>query len=282
MAHHLTPEDREHLAILKDRGQSQAEIARALKRSPSTISRELRRNGSGRRYWAVRAQRRAESRRRQSQAGTAMMNGAATSDYERKKLVCFWSPEQIAGRLRREFPTKAERRISHQTIYAWIHRDPYRRHWETFLRHRGRKRSRPEKRGCLAGCVPVAHRPKAANARRRYGDWEGDTVVSPGRRSGVLTLVERKSRYTVVGKVRNLQARTVRGAARAVLGELPARPRRTATFDNGKKFAEHHQLAAQLGLAIYLAQLYAAWQRGTNENTNGLLRQFHPKGTDWA
>jgi transposase, IS30 family len=98
----------------------------------------------------------------------------------------------------------------------------------------------------------------------------------------VLTLVERKSRYTLVGKVRNLQASAVCGAARAVLDELPARLRRTATFDNGKEFAEHDQLAAQLGLAIYFAQPYAAWQRGTNENTNGLLRQFHPKGTDFA
>src|SRR5205809_4102999 len=146
----------------------------------------------------------------------------------------------------------------------------------------GRKRTQPEKRGQIAGRVAVAGRPQAANLRRRFGDWEGDTVVSRHRRGGALTLVERKSRYTLIRKVPNLKARTVRTAARQSLAALPQTLRRTLTFDNGKEFAEHRRLAEQLRLAVYFARPYAAWQRGTNENTNGLLRQFHPKGTDFT
>jgi len=278
MAHHLTLEERERLSLLHVQGTSPAEIARQLARDRSTISRELRRNRITPEYSAVIAQRLADERRRDRPL-TRKMARADIDRYVRAHLTSYWSPEQIAGRLRREFPNDSQRRISHQTIYTWIDNDPYRHHWEHYLRHGGRKRTQPEKRGQIAGRVAVAGRPQAANLRRRFGDWEGDTVVSRHRRGGALTLVERKSRYTLIRKVPNLKARTVRTAARHSLAALPQTLRRTMTFDNGKEFAEHERLAEQLGLAIYFARPYAAWQRGTNENTNGLLRQFHPKGT---
>lgn len=280
MAHQLTAEERERLCVLKAQGKNQAAIARCLGRDRSTISRELRRNPTGDSYSAVAAQRQADTRRRERPL-TAKMERPDINEYVRQGLAHYWSPEQITGRLHRDFPDDPQRHVSHQTIYAWIDADPYRDHWEPFLRHGGRKRSEPEKRGKIVDPVAIGDRPAAANQRLRYGDWEGDTVVSRGRKGGVLTLVERRSRYTLVEKVRDLKADTINAAMRVSLADLPEKLRRTMTLDNGKEFAGHEELAECLNLDIYFAEPYAAWQRGTVENTNGLLRQFFPKGTDF-
>jgi len=119
-------------------------------------------------------------------------------------------------------------------------------------------------------------------SRRRYGDWEGDTIVGRGHVGGLLSLVERKSGFTLLARVSNRRAATVRAAAEAELAALPDTLRRTITFDNGKEFAEHEQLSAATGLNVFFAHAYAAWERGTNENTNGLVRQYVPKGTDFT
>jgi transposase, IS30 family len=280
MAHHLTLEERERLAHFKSAGLTQAEIARELKRHPSTVSRELSRNGQDQEYWPVAAQRQVEDRRR-SRSFPRKMDCQEVSQFVREGLANYWSPEQIAGRASRQFPRQPGRHICYQTIYTWIDQDESRAHWEDFLRHRGKKRTQPEKRGQIANRVDVAGRPKVVGERRRFGDWEGDTVVGRHHQGGVVTLVERKSRFTLVGKVRDLKARTVRYAIKQKLQAVPQPWRKTMTFDNGKEFAEHCRLSEQLALAIYFAKPYAAWQRGTNENTNGLLRQFHPKGTDF-
>ena|SRR5437867_1516167 len=281
MAHQLTPEERERLCVLHAKGSSQAEIARELDRNRSTISRELRRNQIADAYSAVAAQRLAERRRRERPL-TTKMERPEVNEYVRHGLANYWSPEQIAGRLRGDFPDESERHVSHQTIYAWIDADDCRDHWEQFLRHGGRKRSEPEKRGKIADPVTIADRPAAANQRLRYGDWEGDTVVSRGRHGGVLTLVERRSRYTLIEKIRDLKADTVNAAMKTSLADLPKQLRRTMTLDNGKEFAGHEELSKHLDLDIYFAEPYAAWQRGTVENMNGLLRQFFPKGTDFT
>jgi transposase, IS30 family len=280
MAHHLTLEERERLAHFKSVGLSRGEIARRLKRHPSTISRELSRNGQRHDYWPIAAQRKAQDRRR-TRSFTRKMDRSEVNQFVREGLAKYWSPEQIAGRARRQFPRQPKRRISHQTIYTWIDQDESRVHWEDFLRHRGKKRTQPEKRGQIVERVDVAGRPKIVAQRRRFGDWEGDTVVGRRRQGGVVTLVERKSRYTLVCKVRNLKSRTVRYAIKRKIQAVPQSWRKTMTFDNGKEFAEHSRLGKQLALAIYFAKPYAAWQRGTNENTNGLLRQLYPKGTDF-
>jgi IS30 family transposase len=128
--------------------------------------------------------------------------------------------------------------------------------------------------------VSIAGRPRVVDARRRFGDWEGDTLVSRSRHGGLVSLVERKSGYTLLARVKDLRAPTVRRAAQQRLAALPQHLRRTMTFDNGKEFAEHEALAAATGMSVYFAQPYCAWQRGTNENTNGLVRQYLPKGTD--
>jgi IS30 family transposase len=134
----------------------------------------------------------------------------------------------------------------------------------------------------MPASVSIDGRPAVVDRRSRYGDWEGDTIVGANRRGGALTLVERKSGYLLLGKVRNLQAATVRQAAARRYATTPAALRKTLTLDNGKEFAEHEQLELEAALRIYFAKPYCAWQRGTNENTNGLIRDFFPKGTDLA
>jgi IS30 family transposase len=190
-----------------------------------------------------------------------------------------WSPDQIAGRLRSEFSRDAARGVSHQTIYNWLAASAP--ELRACLR-RGRRRAQLETRGRIADAASIAGRPRVVEARRRYGDWEGDTVVSPGRRSGVVTMVERKSQYLRVRKTRNLKSSATMRAACRGLCDLPAKLRRTMTLDNGKEFAQHQLLKQRLGLDVYFAKPYASWQRGLNENTNGLLRQFFAKGTDFA
>jgi IS30 family transposase len=278
MASHFTFQEREILYRLKKAKRPKTEIAATLGRDRSTIYRELRRNAGGRGYRPQQAQRKAQQRR------LACRREAKMNDPELKKYVtCWlkkkWSPDQIAGRRRRELSRQPDRHVSHQTIYNWLATEAP--ELRIHLR-RGRRRSQPETRGRIPNCVGIEGRPKSVDGKRRYGDWEGDTVVSPGRRSGLVTMVERKSQYLRVRKTTSLKSPpTMRTACRG-LRDLPEQLRRTMTLDNGKEFAQHHLLTGRLGLDVYFAKPYASWQRGLNENTNGLLRQFFPKGTDFA
>jgi len=282
MASHLTLEEREILAHLHRTGKMQTQIAERLGRSKSTISRELRRNRSRNGYWTVAAQRKAE-RRRSERPWVAKMQRLEVRRYVRERLQHRWSPDQIAGRSHSDFPHDRRRQISHQTIYAWIRAEEASgKHWQRYLRRLGRKRRAWEKRGRLPASVSIEGRPAVVDRRSRYGDWEGDTIVGANRRGGAVTLVDRKSGYLLLGKVPNLQAATVRQAAARRYATTPATLRKTLTLDNGKEFAEHEQLEVEAALTIYFAKPYCAWQRGTNENTNGLIRQFFPKGTDLA
>ena len=256
-----------------------SEIAELMGRSRSTIYREIQRNTGGRGYRPKQAQRKAEERRLRCRRKSKMNNRRLRSSVTRL-LKKAWSPDQIAKWLRRERPRSPEMHVSHQTIYTWIAQEAP--ELRAHLRRDGKRRSGPETRGRLVGCTSIEGRPKVVDSRRRFGDWEGDTVVSPGRRSGLVTMVDRKSGYLRVRKTANLKAATTRRAARRSLRDLPEALRRTMTLDNGKEFAEHEQLAEDLELDIYFAKPYASWQRGTNEHTNGLLRQFFPKGTDFA
>jgi IS30 family transposase len=282
MAGHLTLEEREVIAQMHRAGKSQTRIAERLGRSKSTVSRELRRNRSRNGYWAVAAQRKAERRRRE-RPWVAKMQRQEVRRYVGQRLRQRWSPDQIAGRSRSDFPHDRRRQISPPTIYAWIHAEKTRgKHWQRYLRRLGRKRPEGEKRGRLPASVSIEGRPAVVDRRSRYGDWEGDTIVGANRRGGAVTLVERRSGYLLLGKVRNLQAATVRQAAARRYATTPPTLRKTLTLDNGKEFAEHEELEAEAALKIYFAKPYCAWQRGTNENTNGLIRQFFPKGTDLA
>jgi IS30 family transposase len=145
-----------------------------------------------------------------------------------------------------------------------------------------RRRRRKDRRGQLKECVRIEGRGKIIDSRRRFGAWEGDTVVGKGPRSAVVTMVERKSGYAKIGKVKGLQSVPVIQSAAQRLNRLPECLRRSITLDNGREFSQHKRLTARAGIAVYFAKSYAARQRGTNENTNGLLRQFFPKGTDFT
>jgi transposase, IS30 family len=276
MAGHLTFEERRLLDRLFRLKRSKEHIAELLGRHRSTIYRELARNAGPRGYWPKEAQRLAQKRRLASRR-RRKMDDPRVHRYVQDRLEKRWSPEQIAGRAARDFPRAPARWLSRQTIYDWIADEaPL---WRSLLRHGSRSL---ELRGKLKDCVRLVGRPDVINRKRRYGDWEGDTIVGQDRKSALLTLVERKSGYARIGRVEGMKSATTMRTATRRLERLPQALRRSVTFDNGKEFAEHRRLTARLGLEIYFADPYAAWQRGANENLNGLLRQFFPKGTDFA
>jgi IS30 family transposase len=278
MASQVTLLEREQIAQFRILGLARAEIARRLGRHRSTIGRELARNSDGAAYWASSAQAKVQERRAHR---PRTMDHPQLNDYVRRGLAQRWSPEQIAGRSARDFPRPRRRQVSHTTIYRWIAASPDRRHWESFLRF-GRRRTAPETRGKLPARAEIAGRPAVVDQRRRFGDWEGDTVVGKQRCGGLVTLVERKSGFSLVGKVQRLKAGNVARSVTRQFSPLPPGLRHTATFDNGKEFAQHERIARGTEIDIYFARPYHAWERGCNESFNGLLRQFFPKGTDFT
>lgn len=276
MACHVTFEERRLLYLLKKKGKSNTEIAELLGRHRSTVCRELSRNSGQRGYRPQQAQRLADERRLASRR-PHKLEDPNVHEYVEQKLQQYWSPDQIAGRIERDFPRMPAHWLSDQTIYDWINEQQP--EWKSLLRRGGRL---PEKRGKLTDCVRIDGRPEVINRRCRYGDWEGDTMVGHGRHSALITLVERKSGYTRLGRVVGMKSDVTMRAAQRRMQNLPPCLRRSITFDNGKEFAEHRRLTHGLGVEIYFADPYASWQRGSNENTNGLLRQYYPKGTDFT
>jgi IS30 family transposase len=277
MARHLTPEERDRIAQLRYQQADRKEIARALGRCPSTIGRELRRNGTGDEYYAAQAQRQSERRRRERPL-VRKMEVPEINQAIRERLVQEWAPQQIVGRLKQQ---DCDRRVSHQTIYAWIKQDPNRKHWESFLRRRGRRPCRPKNTALRPPAARIRNRPEVIERRLRLGDFEGDTVLGPPGTGGLATLVCRKSRLTIIVKVRSKNADHVHGKLKQRLKELDEERRHSLTFDNGTEFARCQRLEKHLGLALYFADPGCPYQRGTNENTNGLIRQYFPKGTDF-
>jgi len=276
MPGHLTMEERDRIAQLRHRGATQKEIAQALARDKGTISRELRRNSTEGEYFAGQAQRESERRRRERPL-VRKLDDPELNRAVRVQLTQEWSPEQIAGRLQQQ---TGERSVSHQTIYAWIKQDEHREHWESFLRRRG-KRPYRRKNALLPGGSCIHNRPQVIEQRLRLGDFEGDTVLGPPGTGGVATLVDRKSRFTIITKIQSKDADHVHQRIKQRLKELDEERRRSITFDNGTEFARCHRLEKRLGLKLYFADPGCPHQRGTNENTNGLIRQYYPKGTDF-
>ena len=277
----LSMEEREVISQMFAAGHSRQAIAARLGRPPCTIGREVKRNahadGS---YSAVAAQRRMEGRRRHRPL-TRKLERPALNAVVRSRLTQEWSPDQIAGRLKLTRAHDPRFHVAPQTIYTWIDQDRNSEHWKTYLRHGGRPKNSP-RAGRIPRQVQIDGRPEEANQRLRLGDFEGDTIVSRGKRSGLVTLVDRHSRYLLAAKLKDRTATRTRQKIEHLLAPLPANKRHTATFDNGKEFAEHETLAQRLGLQVFFAHPYASWERGTCEQTNGLIRQYYPKGTDFA
>jgi len=274
----LTQAERYQITALNQLGYTQRQIAQEVDRCPSTISRELRRNQGIDGYQAETAQRVSDQRRRKARKHHKRL--PELEAWVEARLKDDWSPEQIAGSLRVSgYPL-----VSHEWIYRHIERDKaaggdlYKH-----LRHR-RKRYRKrygsqERRGQIIGRVGIEERPPIVDDRSRVGDWEGDTVRGKGR-SSLVTLVERKSLQVVIQKVDQATAEKTAAAIANRLGAV-AKLVKTITFDNGKEFAYHGQIAEALKCDVYFARPYHSWERGTNENTNGLIRQYFPKGSDF-
>ena len=279
MTHQLTAAERDRLAQWRYGEATQKEIARALGRSPSTISRELHRNRTGEEYHAAQAQRTAERRRRERPL-VRKMDDPRINETVRAGLAQQWSPEQIAGRMKNDPTESSDRRVSPQTIYTWIKHDEDRGHWEEQLRRRGRRPGR-KKNAPTDAAARIRARPEVIEQRLRLGDFEGDTVLGPPGTGGVATLVDRQSRYTIVAKVQSKNADHVHEKLKHRLKELDEERRRSITFDNGTEFARCYRLEKHLGLKLYFADPGCPYQRGTNENTNGLIRQYFPKGTNF-
>ena len=267
MAGHLTSQERDCIAQLAHQGADQKEIAQALNRSPSTISREMRRNRTDDNYHASQAQQRAERRRRERPI-TRKMDDPEIDEAVRDGLAHYWSPEQIEGRLKRG-DTEVDTSVSARTIYFWIAHDDDREHWKQFLRRRGRRPNRRKKPDGIG--APIKDRPEVIEERLRLGDFEGDTVLGPPGTGGLATLVDRKSRYTIIVKIQRKEADHVHQKIKQRLKQLDEERRKSVTFDNGTEFARCHRLEKHLGMELYYAEPGCPHQRGTNENTNGLI-----------
>jgi IS30 family transposase len=277
--HQLTQEERYRITAHRMAGRSQAEIARLLQRHPSTISRELRRNATRHDggYRAEKAHSYAKARLRRCRRGAhfSAEQMAQVAALLRRK----WSPEQISGTLGKT----GEMSISHETIYRRIRWDKHAggslwRHTRIMSNQRRKRYRGPDSRGVLRGKKHISERPPEVELRQRIGHWEGDTVMGSDMHHCVLTLVERTSGFAIIKK---LKARTkdevTRAATRAIRSHC--RQFKTLTLDNGTEFHDYALLEKRFPLKVYFATPYHSWERGSNENFNGLLRQYLPKGT---
>ena len=272
----LTEHQRYQIYALKKAGHNQQRIAATLEVSPSTIGRELRRNRGQRGYRPHQAHQKALARRRAKAKATKMT--PAVMERIEAGLRQEWSPEQIAGRLAADDGL----RLSPQRIYQHIQTD--RQAGGTLYRHlRHRQKQRKKRygkadgRGQIKDRVSIDQRPAIVEEKSRIGDWEIDLVMGRTRTGALVSLVERRSRYTVLGKVGSKQAEQVAAVTIALLAAHKEHTQ-TITADNGKEFAHHAIISQALDAAVYFAHPYHAWERGLNENTNGLIRQYVPKG----
>jgi transposase, IS30 family len=284
---YLSLAEREEIAVGVAARKPLRQIARELGRSPSTVSREITRNSSGwGSYRATAAQARAEVRGRRPKearlAGNEELRG-----WVQGKLEMRWSPEQVSRRLKAEFPGRPEMRVSPETIYQSLYvqgRGALRRELVKSLRTgralRKPRRAAGERRGKIPGMVNISERPAEAADRAVPGHWEGDLIIGAGGKSAIGTLVERTTRFTMLVPVPpRWEAAAMAEALTPVIAGLPDAVRRSLTWDQGREMKAHQRIAVAADCEIYFCDPHSPWQRGTNENTNGLLRQYFPKGT---
>jgi IS30 family transposase len=283
----LSMAEREEISRGVAAGESCRQIAARLGRVPSTVSRELARNGGRHRYRAQAADA-AAFRQAQRPKAAKLLAEPRLREVVEAKLVLRWSPQQIAGWLPLAYPQDPVMRVSHETIYLSLFvqsRGALRRELQRCLRtgramRYPRGKRLPQGRGQLRDVVLISERPAEAEDRAVPGHWEGDLLL--GRRpSAVATLVERTSRYlTLVALPDGYKAEQVRPALAAAVARLPEQLRRSLTWDQGKEMAEHTRFTVDTGVQVYFCDPRSPWQRGSNENTNGLLRQYLPRGAD--
>lgn len=284
----LKPEERATVMLMRREGSSLRAVAKTLGRSPSTISREwVRHRPEGGHYDAAfagaRARERRYRRRRLPKLGRDTVLFGVVEHFLREG----WSPEQIAGTLKNRYPHQAEQRVSHETIYNALYVLPKGELRAELLRclRQGRRARRPrargqDRRGQIQDMTSLHVRPPEVEDRLIPGHWEGDLIKGAFNRSAVGTLVERSSRLVLLARMENASAAAALNGFSRVLNGVPEPMRKTLTYDQGKEMSEHKRLTEMTGVAVFFADPHSPWQRGTNENTNGLLREYLPKGTD--
>ena len=280
---HVCDEERFYIWQARREGKTQQRIAEALGRHPSTICRELKRNTYAQchmytYYWARQI---VKHRKFLANRQKARKLTQAIAPVIQHLIRQYLSPEQVSGYLKQHHAI----RLSHETIYRFIYSDATRKaQLKPFLRQGGKSRRKRYGSGARASCIPnrvlITERPQEVEKKIRLGDWECDTVIGKDRKSVLVTVVDRASLYTVCSRVLSRSAQVVSQAILRLLRPFKARVK-TLTFDNGSEFVKHEVLAHALEARTYFAHPYASWERGINENTNGLLRQFFPKPTDF-
>lgn len=271
----LTQEQRYQICAMLKIGQNQTEIAETIGKHKSTISREVRRNRGQRGYRPKQAQQMSLDRRKKAKPRIQESTWALIES----KLQEDWSPEQIADWLKRN----TDIQVSHERIYQYILAD--KRTGGRLYKHlRCQKKRRKryggyDRRGKLPNRRSIEERPEIVDQRQRIGDWEVDTMIGKGHRQAIVTLTERKSRFSLLRKVKRRKAKLVSAAVIDLLQPVADRSH-TITADNGKEFADHERIAHELEISFFFAHPYAAWERGANENMNGLVRQYIPKNRD--
>jgi len=208
--------------------------------------------------------------------------------YVYKGLLSQWTPEQIAGKLKLDYPNDPIMSISHESIYRYIYTQPQaslnKKLIKLLVRKKTRRRPAKKRRGTgskIINQVSIDNRPKHINLREEVGHWEGDLVIGKNHKSAIGTIVERKSRYTLIIKLKARNSKEVAKMFSKILNKLNPLFKKTMTYDNGVEMARHERITQNTGMKIYFAHPYSSWERGTNENTNGLIRRYLPKGTDF-
>lgn len=282
----LSSEERELISILLYAGFPCSRIGMLLDRPASTITREIKRNGNGVAYRAFPAHSKAGERQRCAHRKVVRLE----SDDELRRLVLlklrlFWSPKQISNWLK----TEMNMDLSHETIYQFIYvqgRGELKKELISCLRQRKPRRQNckglTEKRGVISNMISIDQRPAEVADRTVPGHWEGDLIMGKDHLSAIGTIVERQTRYLLLVKLEAKDAKSVRKAFAKKLRELPESLRKTLTYDRGKEMADHAKFTVSTGMKVFFCDPHSPWQRGTNENTNGLIRQFFPKGTDFT
>lgn len=290
----LSGREREEISRGLAAGKTQREIADLLRRNPATISREISRNSGRSGYRAFSAGRRA------ARAATSRRQGKCRIKKE-KRLRAYilvglrqrWSPREIVKRMKIEYPHDEDMRISHEAIYQYIYVLPRGNLKQILIRalrqerkyrrkKGGRKVAAAEMRGKIADMLSIDERPRGVAERTVPGHWEGDLIMGKHKRTALGTLVERTTRYTILVPLgKNKDAQSVRKSYARALRSVPRELAKTLTYDQGKEMSEHKTFTIDTGIQVYFAHPASPWERGTNENTNGLIRQYFPKGTEF-
>ena len=286
----LTPAEREEISLGLVRGETLGKIARMLNRETSTISRELQKlRYTKKHYRATFAQEVADSRRNHRKTNKLVTHSALREYVEAKLLVERWSPQQIAERLKLEYPNDMGMRASHETIYTYVFclaRGSLKKELKAALRQHKSKRGRSTRQAVsqsravsrIPDLVSIDERPKEVEDRVIPGHWEGDLIMGQGNHSALGTLVERTTRTVILVQVQSKHAVHVAERFAEELQSLPQQMKLTLTYDRGSEMARHKLFTEHTNMQVYFADPQSPWQRGTNENTNGLIRQFFPKG----